>query len=348
MSRTRSPPIPPPSPLSLQPPGAPYAEGWYVPQARAEREALAYLRQAGSPVVLVGPYQSGKSWFLHHLVERDRKPGDTVVHITLDHLPDECLDSLEALLLEMAVELVDAAGLDEDVLTRAWALPAHPLRKLSRLMERRVLPAVEGRLMLAIDRADAVLAHPYHGDFFGLLRSWADVAARPPWKRFRLLAAISTEPILLVRSSNLSPFNLSVPIRLGDFDAPQIRELARRHGLAWRAQEVDALMAVIGGHPWLVRLTLFQAANHDAPLAQLLKDAAGEHGIYADHLRSRLLKLRANPELADAVRRLMEDPASPMDYLVIHRLMRAGIIHGVRGAYQLRYPLYREFFTGRL
>lgn len=332
----------------LQPPGAPYTGAWYIPHDRAEKEARTYLGLPGSPVVLVGPYQSGKSWMLHHILTGCSEDGDLVVHLTLDHLPDECLDSLDALLMEVAVELCDAAGLDEDAISRAWQLPAHPLRKLSRMVERRILPSIQGRLLLALDRADTVLAHGYHNDFFGMLRSWAQGAARPPWDRFRLLAAISTEPSLLVSSANLSPFNLSPPIRLGDFTAEQVIALAQRHGLPWGSDDVSLLMSVIGGHPYLVRLTLFQAAHNDIPLPQLLAEATSEGGLYADHLRSRLLRLRANPELADAVRRLMANAEAPVDYLVADRLISAGIVSGHRGRYDLRYPLYRTFLTGRL
>jgi hypothetical protein len=36
----------------------------------------------------------------------------------------------------------------------------------------------------------------------------------------------------------------------------QVQDLAWRHGLDWSAQQVEQLMALVGGHPDLVRLAL--------------------------------------------------------------------------------------------
>jgi hypothetical protein len=47
-------------------------------------------------------------------------------------------------------------------------------------------------------------------------------------------------------------------------------------------------MAMMGGHPHLVRLALYKIGRQDITLEQILNDAPLATGIYADHLRSHL------------------------------------------------------------
>lgn len=332
----------------LHPPGAPYSSQWYAPRLHAERDAHAYLQQAGSPVVVVGPYQIGKSYFLAHLLADAAKEGDQIISLNLDYFADESLKDLSTLLFEIALELSDTLGVDFTELEKAWRLPAHPMRKLTRFLERSLLPRVTGRLLLSLDRADGVLKYDYHNDFFALLRSWASRPGHPTWAKLRLLMSVSTEPALLVQDTHLSPFNLTAPIRLRDFGAEEIAHLAQCHRLRLPEAAIQSILDNIGGHPYLVRLSLYQMAHHGVSLEDLLSSMHSEQGVFADHLRSKLLRLRANAPLAEALRQLLDNEQAPIDYILAHRLYGAGLIRGRPGHYQLRYPLYRQFLRDRI
>ena len=70
----------------------------------------------------------------------------------------------------------------------------------------------------------------------------------------------------------------------------------------WIANEVAELMALVGGHPYLVRLGIYHIARQDVTLNQLVKSPTTEAGIYSDHLRRHLWNLEKYAELMEAMR----------------------------------------------
>src|SRR5262245_8834397 len=88
-------PSAPPSEPLPPPPDAPYDLRFYVHRAEGERRAFAKLATPGAPVVIWGPWISGKSWMLAYLLERiqeeDASAGEqtTVIDVDLKSLLPE-------------------------------------------------------------------------------------------------------------------------------------------------------------------------------------------------------------------------------------------------------------------
>ncbi len=77
------------------------------------------------------------------------------------------------------------------------------------------------------------------------------------WQKLRLVLVYSTE-VLVPRKLTQSPFNIGLPINLPPFTKEQVLDLALRHGLDWtNGKNVESLMAVVGGYPYLLRLALY-------------------------------------------------------------------------------------------
>jgi hypothetical protein len=157
-----------------------------------------------------------------------------------------------------------------------------------------------------LDEVDRVFESPeIADDFFGLLRALHEEAKRRDiWKKFRLVVVHSTE-VYIPLDINKSPFNVGLPIELPEFTSEQVQELARRHGLVWNATEVEQLMALVGGHPYLVRVAMYAIARQDVTLGQLVQEAPTEMGIFSDHLRRHLWNLEKYPELMEAMREVV-------------------------------------------
>jgi hypothetical protein len=64
-------------------------------------------------------------------------------------------------------------------------------------------------------------------------------------------------------------------------------------------------MALVGGHPYLVRVAMYAIARQDVTLAQLVQEAPTEMGIFSDHLRRHLWNLEKYPELMEAMREVV-------------------------------------------
>jgi hypothetical protein len=247
--------------------------------------------------------------------------------------------SMDELLEGLAARIVEARDAAPEWLAEVWRRPGSAAARLTRFMERHVLPRVRTALVLAIDGADAGLGGALQDDLFALLRAWAE-AYDEPWPRLRLLLTVSTTPALLVSDPNRSPFNLTAPIVLGDLRAAEVEDLARRHGLPWTAEDIARLMDLVGGHPYLARLIMHRAALHGTPLAELLDPDLGSRWILFDDLR-RIRSWLARCDLLDVVVRVAEDQAARLSPDEVHRGVRAGVlVEETPSAHRLRNRLY--------
>jgi hypothetical protein len=313
-----------------------------VRRERAEKDALAYLEDPGIPACLWGPERFGKTWLLEHLLAefRRRRGGDcAIIQVNLHAISQEQRASFDTFLRALALDLVADEPDGDELVERAFGLTsAAPNDKLRRLV-RELLQRTQGPLVIAIDHADTVLGQPYSDSFFGMLRAWAE-NTRDPWTRLRLILAVSTTPMRLTENVHNSPFrNLSEPIELDELDAPQLAELARRHGLPWGAEEIEQLTGLVGGHPYLARLAMYQAAQHGIPLTKILT-GVGDAGPFEEHLRVCRSFLRSRPALAEALRGLGPEGTDSLDPEAYEELRRAGLVHYTDGRFRLRCRLY--------
>lgn len=338
----------------LQAPGAPYDPSWYVHREEEERIALTHLSTPGAPLMLWGPTLIGKSTLLGHLLDQvrqsDRQDGTRshIVEVHLDRLLAGAPTSLDALIEALAEHLVRTTGGQQDWVTELGKKRAHWTLKLTSLMENHILSSVDNRLLLSIERADALLRSPIHSDFYAMLRAWGDLGYREPWSRLRLILALSSAPALVINTPNsTSPWNLVAPIELRDFHPSQVQSLAALHGFDCAPGTLDRLMSLVGGHPYLLRIVLHAARVRGAPLDALLDDEGGLHALFSEHLATVVQRLESEPELESAVRTILDQPASQLNAEIYQRLRDAGIVRRDRDGFHVRYPLYERHLRQR-
>lgn len=334
------------APLPAQPPGAPYSPHWYVPRPCCERRALAYLESPGSPAVLYGPRQSGKSWLLTYLVNawRQQHPQGAVARVNLLEFAN--LDTLEDFTAQLAYKLMDELNGEETWLGTYERDKgrATPIIRLGRMLKQHVLG--RGSLtLLAIDATDSILGRPYANSFFGALRAWMDQQSHP-CDQLRLLMAISTTPSRLISDGNQSPFNLNAPVVVPPLTPEEVGQLAQRHGLEFTARELAELCALTGGHPYLVRRVLFDATLADGGSGALALDANSE--VFAPHLRS-LLHFVRRESLGEQLSAVLRNPAAVVSPDQEELLKKAWLVRRTaEGRLEPTCSLHREYFTREL
>jgi serine/threonine-protein kinase len=147
---------------------------------------------------------------------------------------------------------------------------------------------------------------------------------------------------------NQSPFNVGLPIELPEFDADQIEELAQRHGLSLNASQVEQLMAMVGGHPYLVRVALYGMARKDTTLEELLKIAPTDAGLFGDHLRRHWWNLKQHPELAVAIKQIVATTnLVQLEPIQAFKLNSMGLVCLENNYVRLRFNLYYQYFRDR-
>jgi len=203
-------------------------------------------------------------------------------------------------------------------------------------------------LVIAIENLDRIFLYDaIEVDFCGLLRGWHEQGKHDrTWGKLRLVLAYSMESFT-TRDINQSPFNVGTPIDLDEFTRTQVHELAALHGLA--SAQVEPISALIGGHPYLVRLAFYHLANESSSLEQILQSAATEVGIFGKHLTSRLAKLEKDAHLTEVLRSLVNSP-QPLrfDLATTTKLDGMGLILRTETGVKIRNELYRRYFQNRL
>lgn len=344
------PPLPEPQPTSLRegPDPLPVTIGYdprcYVPREAEEQVILTGLSNAGSPVVVLGPARFGKTALLSRVLDtacaRDAAKGkqSRAVLIELDGFGEQERLSEQDFLAEIGLRLVQGVEGKDEWLDEAADQPGAAATRLTWLLRSRVLQTVTGRLILAIESADHLSRFGFASNVLGLLRSWAQ-QRQSPWDRLRITLAVSTQSFDI---SGSPFFNAATLVQLQDFDAAQVRALQELYRLPWTEEDRQLLTSVVGGHPFLLRLAMFECAMRGVTVREVVEASAGDGGIFRRHLVDS--RDRLEPAQLEAIGRVLASPAATLDHNTVERLGGAGLIRRSGGSTTLRYPLYASYF----
>lgn len=317
----------------------------YIP--RQSDAALAQIwQQTGQTVTIRGARQVGKTSLLVRGVETAvQQTQSQAIYIDLQALSQADLANYDDFLRLLAEWLLDELGLDVGLATEMWGSRLGVARRLTKLIEQAVLPTVSHQLVLALDEVDRLIATPFGNDFFGLLRSWHNLRSRHPlWERLTILMAISTEPYLLIRDAQQSPFNVGQTLHLQDFALEQVALLNQQHGSPLTQEETVQLWQWTGGHPFLTRLSLYTVATEHLPWAIVEAASLTTSSPFADHLAHLWRILQTDRGLTDGLRTVAQDKV-PLGETAVFRLLKAGLIRQTANGYSYRCELYRQYFA---
>lgn len=337
-----------------QPPHAPYDPTWYVHRPVEEARAAADL-DAQKAVVLTGPQYFGKSLLLRHIVEsarnREKQRGRDarIVEIDLGGLGVEPEMDLGPFFLLFAEALVREYGLAPEAYVGRYLSPAasgaDAVRSITppaaRALLHELLSLTDKPLYLVLSQAEALIRWPPLDLFAQWLRSAA--TSRGVFRSLRLLVEFSTAPALVTQqmpSFNIAPEQIVVK----DFTSDQAGELAALYDLAWGSAEVGRLFGLVGGHPYLLRRAMFEAALARTPVERIIEEAQGDGGVFREFLHRNLDPIYRTKALRDAACSIAYDRQPPPEQPeAIDQLLAAGIVRRGRTIRDISVacPLYR-------
>jgi serine/threonine-protein kinase len=167
------------------------------------------------------------------------------------------------------------------------------------------------------------------------------------WAKLRMIIAHSTE-IYIPLHSDESPFNVGLPIELPEFTVEQVQILVDRYQLSWARTEILALMAMVGGHPYLIQLALDHINQHQMGLADFLALAPTEAAPYGNHLRSLRNQVKHEPALLTAWQTLIAaNMAVEIEPEISFQLCSMGLAVRQGNQIEPRCHLYRLYFSHR-
>lgn len=355
----------PPGDSSPQPvpPGTGYDPKWYVERGY-ETTAILNLSVAGVPVTVASPPRHGKSVVLGCIVDRLRHEDKTlankgiVVSIDVGKISPEALegDDPAQCIRELAEELVigyrRALGdqtLNTDRWVEAeWTRPLSPERKLSHLLETRLLHNGHGRVVLVFDRFERLIGPKPGYAVARMLRTWVeDSKWDATWQPLRILLAATATSLLFRSTDPVSElFEATMHIHLERFASSEIRACAALFGSDWSAQELKRVEELVGGHPYLTHVIFF----HDAgkiPRAHLL-DADRLTDVYLmDSLRQMWLQIREREDILKPFCALLHDRAVQLNADQYELLRRQGLVFRQDGHYVIPNQLLANYVRQR-
>lgn len=330
----------------------PLDSAFYIKREPWDTRCLQEIGNRGGLVRIKAPRQMGKTSLLARIRDRAAELGYRTV--TLDFLEtDERAFTDSSLFLKRLCALVSRKlDFSPRKVTEFWDEELFgPKENCTDYFEETVLSQIDVPLFLGLDELDRLF--PYEAvsrEFLTLLRSWNEKAKiNDTWAKLRMAIAHSTESYVVL-DTNSSPFNVGLAVELPEFTPAQVLELVDKHGLHWGTTEVEALMAMVGGHPYLVRQALYHIAQQDLTLTELLAEAPTDAGIYGEHLRRHLWNLQQNPDLAIAFQQVViSDRPVILESMLAFKLNGMGLVNLQGNDVVLRYdPMYRPYFRSRL
>ncbi|NJN10774.1 MAG: CHAT domain-containing protein [Richelia sp. RM2_1_2] len=322
---------------------------FYVERPPNEVDCYEAILQPAALIRIKAPRQLGKTSLMTRTLHHAKQHGYQTVSLNFQSADAEFLNSLDRFLQWFCASIADKLNLP-DKLSEYWQGILGSKNKCTKYFERYLLPEINSSIALGLDEVDQVFKHPeIAADFFGLLRAWHERAKNDvDWKKLALVIVHSKE-VYIPLNINQSPFNVGVPIELPDLNRSQVQHLIQLHGLIWTDSQVEKLINLVDGHPYLLRVALYEIARGRITLNRLLETAPTEEGFYSEHLRRHLLNLQEDEELLAAFKRVLA-VAQPVDVgnTAAFKLRSMGLVK-LRGNSVIPLcDLYRQYFGDRL
>ena len=338
-----------------EPPGGQVRIGsaFYVERPQIESTCYQEILQPGALIRIKAPRQMGKTSLMARILHYAGEYGCHTVPFSLQQVANQNFTSSDEFLKAFCTNIGEKQSL-LDRFDECWNNIVDSNQKTTNYFEKHLLAQTASPLVIGLDEVDLIFQNrEITNDFMGLLRVWYEKArygdrSSEIWEKLRLVVVHSTEAYIPM-DINQSPFNVGLAFDLPEFNQEQVQDLAQRHRLSCGTNQVQQLMDLVGGHPHLVRLALYQIACENLTLDQLLQEATTEAGPYSDHLRRHLWSLEQHPELAAALSRVVTaNQPIELESELAFKLQSMGLVKMEGNHVQPSCNLYLQYFRERL
>ncbi|MCB0168106.1 MAG: AAA-like domain-containing protein [Anaerolineae bacterium] len=335
-------------PICLESPeGTIDAQSAFYVKRFSDGVALETIARRGVTITIKAPRQMGKSSLLIQTINAAAKSDKRVAFLDFQLFDKSALTDANIFFRQFCAWLTDELKMVDES-PKYWESPLGYGHRCTRFMSRYLLPELRTPLVLAMDEVDQLFDADFRSDFFSMLRNWHNRRANESiWKQLDLVLVTSTEPYQLIENPNESPFNVGEIIELQDFTLEQVTELNQRHGLPLGPAQVQQMMELLNGHPYLIRRALYLVASQRISVADLFASAGQDQGPFGDHLRYHLFRLHQRTDLVQGLQQVIYNHTCHDDQICF-RLQGAGLVRRHGREVWPRCQLYADFFEEHL
>lgn len=324
----------------------PLGSPFYVERYPIELDCYKAIVQPGALIRLKAPRRMGKTSLMTRILDQVEKQGSRTVSLSFQLADREIFQTLDRFLQWFCANISLGMQLPNR-LADYWDELFGSKISCKIYFEQYLLAKTVQPLVLALDDVDRLFQYPdLADDFFGLLRAWHEESKnRDIWKKLRLIVVHSTE-VYIPLNVHHSPFNVGLGIELAELTNDQVQNLARQYELDCSREQIEQLMTLVGGHPYLVRLALYYLWDQDVELESFLAiDPISITRIYGEHLQRQLLNLQKDSALLEAFAKVVksQNPIE-LDLVQAFKLQSMGLVHLKGNQTRPSCQLYAEYF----
>ncbi|MCA2673200.1 MULTISPECIES: AAA-like domain-containing protein [unclassified Microcystis] len=321
----------------------------YVERPPVEQLCLETVSQAGSLLRIKSAKGMGKTLLVDRILSQVDKREYKTVSLSFLQASKGILGDLDRLLSWFALIISKKLGL-ANLFEEKWQ-EGLGIYSCTAYFEDHLLKKLDKPLILVLEEIDSLFVYAsVADDFLSLFRLWHEEAKNNnTWQKLHLIITYSTENYVPADLNTSPLINVGTEILLPDFTPEQVLTLANKYQANLGKDELQKIINLVGGHPYLIQKALYAITQKQLSLADFEQTAATEAGIYGDHLRGHLLNLQEHPNLAAGMKKVVES-SSPVDLgaTINWQLHSLGLVNFVQNAVQPRYPLYSDYFRYRL
>jgi transcriptional regulator with XRE-family HTH domain len=326
----------------------------YVERPVLEEIGYQTLTSPGGLLRIKAPQHMGKTALLTRLLWKATQSHYQTVCLSFQLADRAVFADLNTFLRWFCAVIAQELGLDSAI-EKIWKDIFSGSYNATLYMQEVLLNALDQPLVLALENTDLVFEHEEIAtDFCKLLRNWHDLPRRGDrnglvWQKLRLVIVHATE-IYGALDINASPLaGVGVLVDLPEFTVDQVQTLVQRYDLAWTSAEIEQLMTLVGGHPYLLQLGLEQIQRQSVSLKEFLQTAATEAGVYRNHLRQQLSHLEQSVDLVQVFREvILADHPIQIKPAHAFKLQSMGLVNLEGNTVQPRCLLYCQYFKDHL
>jgi hypothetical protein len=337
-------------PITLETPeGTMRPESEFYVSRKTDNVALEAIRRLGGVTITIkGPRQIGKSSLLMRVIDIGvNEIKKKAIFLDFQLFNRASMGDADTFFKQFCARLSRLLHLENKV-DSFWDPTLSNSQLCTDYVEEHILTKLNMPLVLAMDEVESVFDTDFRSDFFSMLRAWHNSRARPSvWRYLDLALVTSTEPYQFIENLNLSPFNVGEVISVPDFTLIQSEDLNQRHGTPFSTGELEALMQLVGGHPYLLRKAFYLVVSKQISISDLFARSAHSNGPFGDHLRHHLFRLHGRAELVVGLRQVLENNVCS-DEKTFFRLQGAGLVRREENLIVPRCDLYSQFFKEHL
>jgi len=327
----------------------PLGSPFYVERPPIESDCYENIGYPDALIRIKAPRHMGKSSLLERILDQAEQQGCQTVFLSFREADNEIFSNLDQFLYWFCGSVTEKLGLPNK-LEKNWQGVLGSKSRCSHYFEKFLLT---DSLVLGLDEVDMLFEHQaIADDFFALLRVWHEEGKnKAPWKNLRMVITHSQEDYVPLKIYQ-SPFDNAVGmvVELPEFTQEQVGDLARQYQQALTDEQIEQLVELVGGHPYLVQVALYHIAHGRYTLEKILEVAPYEDGPYSDHLRRHSLNLKKDAELVKEAKMVMsaDSPLPVREVNEVFRLRSMGLVKVQDDRVMPLCDLYRRYFNERL